>query len=563
MASERFLQSIEEALQKGERDKARLMIGRLELAQHCYSALLQQVKDAVLIFQPQTGKILEFNAQALEIFAYSENDLPDMSIESLFSRDETETAESDYRRICSDEKFIGKAIPFLRGDGNRIFIDVTTTRIQLDQETVIQGIFRDVTERVSMLREAELHAKELEEKNAKLEEAQQLRSAFLATISHELRTPLNAIIGYNSLLEDGIYGLLNEKQHKAVHRIDRNAIRLLNLINQLLQLSRLEAGASAVFNEKTDIVPLIKDILNDYQSMAEEKGLTLSLSHPHPGVTVVTDESKLQEMIRQLVSNAVKFTNQGSITVDIQKDHDFCTVKVADSGPGIKPEQRDEIFELFRQADASFTRRHEGAGLGLAIVRRLADLLKIRVELESEPQKGSQFKFIIPLSEKLTEIQPRSDILSPSSINRSLSEETESAESEEKPKTALVVDDDPYTVELLSEYLETQGQFRVSKAFTGMHAMIHLAQNPPDLLLVDLLMPHINGERVIRYCRELWGADTVHIVVITGKYLDPDELRDLKTKVDAVILKGELRPQTLSVALQKIIPLPVHAQAAS
>ncbi len=556
MTSERFLQSIEDAIQKGERDRARSMISRLELAQHCYSALLEQAKDAVIIFTPESGKIIEFNSQALQIFADSEQDFSTISLNHFFSPQESVEIQANYQRMLNENKFIGKALPFNRMDGTIIYIDVTTTRIQLEHETLIQGIFRDVTERVKLLQESEERAKELEEKNAKLEEAQQLRSAFLATISHELRTPLNAIIGYNSLLEDGIYGELNQKQQKAVRRIDRNATRLLTLINQLLQLSRLEAGASSVFKEKTNLVPLIQEIMDDYRGMVEEKEVDFLFSYPHDPMEIITDPAKIHEIIRQLISNAVKFTHSGSIQITLSERENHCIVEVKDTGPGIKPEQREEIFELFRQADASFTRRYEGAGLGLAIVRRLSDLLNICVQVESELDQGACFKLLIPSAIEETEQEKQPDTLKAVAQSDFPEQEAAPKELDERHPSVLIVDDDPYTVEVLSEFMETHGQFRVYKAYTGMHAMIHLAQSRPDILLVDLLMPHINGERVIRYCHELWGAESVGIIVITGKQLEPEEMRQLKTKVNAIIPKGELRPQTLTAALQSISSFP-------
>ncbi len=260
-------------------------------------------------------------------------------------------------------------------------------------------------------------------------------------------------------------------------------------------------------------------------------------------------------MIRQLISNATKFTNQGSVDINIRRDSDCCILEVTDTGTGIKPEQREEIFELFRQADTSFTRKHEGAGLGLAIVRRLADLLNIEVELESELQTGSRFKLRIPELVPSAEVKeiPETSI---QTHDTDAEEEDKTGKKEEQSKTVLIVDDDPYTVEVLGEYLEAEGNYRVQKAYTGMHAMIYLAESKPDYLLVDLMMPQISGERVIRYCHELWGEREVQIIVVTGKTMETEEIRQLSKKVDNIIPKGNLRPQTLATALHNAMSLP-------
>ncbi|MBZ0257930.1 HAMP domain-containing histidine kinase, partial [bacterium] len=252
---------------------------------------------------------------------------------------------------------------------------------------------------VEEMRSCQEVVKSLRSRTEQLEEAERMRAEFLALISHELRTPLNAIIGYNSLLDDGVYGDMNEKQHKAVQRVDRNAARLLSLINQLLDLSRLESGAASVFREETDLKQLIEAILDDYQVVAEEKGVEFVTSFPRRDVLLMTDPSKLGEMVRQLVSNAVKFTQNGTVTLSIQTEDSHVALEVADTGPGIDESKREKIFCLFEQAVPMLARPCQGAGLGLAIVRRLADLLSICVELESKLGEGSTFRMNIPIGE--------------------------------------------------------------------------------------------------------------------------------------------------------------------
>ena len=380
----------------------------------------------------------------------------------------------------------------------------------------------------------------------------------MATISHELRTPLNAIIGYNSLLEDGLYGEMNDKQHKAARRIDQNATRLLALINQLLELSRLEAGAVAIFPEKTCLVRLAREVVEDYQALADEKRIPLELSLPSEGLEVMTDGAKVREIIRQLVSNALKFTQQGAVAISIYPDGEGAVIEVRDTGPGISPELKETIFELFRQADASYTRPHEGAGLGLAIVRRLTNLLHIAVEVVSEKGNGSTFRLRLPPvpfdSKTASRPVEKASSLSPAPTEPA---PAKSMFTEEEIKSVFIVDDDPYTVEILSEFLENRGHYRVTKSYSGMHAMMYLAKEQPDYLLVDLLMPQINGERVIQFCQSLWGRDGVTIVIITAKNLEESEKNRLKQFVHAIIEKGDLRPHTLAKTLESILPLQV------
>lgn len=394
----------------------------------------------------------------------------------------------------------------------------------------------------------------------RMEKAEQLRTEFLAMISHELRTPLNAIIGYNSMLEEEVYGALNEKQQKAVRRIDRNATRLLTLINQLLELSRLEAGIISVFHETTNLVEAVNEVLEEYQVLADEKGLALEIAHPRRGVEIVTDSSKVKEIIRQLVSNAIKFTNQGSIHIEIRPQDSGGLIRVSDTGVGIGLKQREAIFDLFHQGDAYPHRRQEGAGLGLAIVHRLARLLGASINLESEPEHGTTFTIVFPsLSESAAHPAPEPEKPSDTpawAVSSAAAPVTPCHVPVEAP-SVLIVDDDPYTVEILADYLEHRGHYKVQKAYSGLHAMIYLAEHRPDYLVVDLLMPQINGERVIQYCHELWG-DKVSITVITGKELSREETRELETKVAAIIRKGDINQSNLAAALAAAIPLPAR-----
>lgn len=389
-------------------------------------------------------------------------------------------------------------------------------------------------------------------------ETEQLRMEFLATISHELRTPLNAIIGYNSLLEDGIYGELNEKQTRAVQRVDRNSNRLLNLVNQLLDLSRLEAGAVAVYYEATDLTQLINEILDDYKPAADEKGLSFEVTQPHGGCKLVTDCSKVREIIRQLVCNAIKFSTDGTIKVSSKLTETGSVIEISDMGPGIPVEKRECVFELFRQVDASYTRKHEGCGLGLAIVSKLSSLLNICTEVESEAENGTLFRLHIPSAQPLSDDQQQTPENKPAS---SSPKKPTVLPVNQSPKSVLIVDDDPYTVELLSDILENRWNCMVQKSYSGMHAMIHLAKQKPDFLLVDLLMPQINGERVIHYCHELWGKNEVNIIVITGKSLDESELNRLQTISSTVIKKGDLKPQKMLQTLEPLFQNTAKASA--
>jgi PAS domain S-box-containing protein len=227
-------------------------------------------------------------------------------------------------------------------------------------------------------------------------EASRAKSQFLAIMSHELRTPLNAIIGYEDLLQAGIAGSINETQREQLARIRAGADQLLTLINQILSLSRIEAGREEVHAESLDLAELLGDSVQLLAPNAAKKGLQIAFQPPASAVTIRTDSGKLRQILLNLLSNAIKFTDHGRIDVRLRADHDFVYVDVEDTGVGIDTDDHDRIFEPFVQVDPSQTRRHGGTGLGLPVSRELARLLGGEIIVRSEPGSGSTFVLRLP-----------------------------------------------------------------------------------------------------------------------------------------------------------------------
>jgi signal transduction histidine kinase len=223
-----------------------------------------------------------------------------------------------------------------------------------------------------------------------------LKSEFLASISHELRTPLNAIIGYAELIGDGIYGDVNGEQKTALTGIDESGKNLLSLINQILDLSKIEAGKMQVHLEEIDVHELARSVLGEAASLAKDrpyKPQLLTVTR----AKVRTDGAKVKQILTNLVSNAIKFTAKGRVDVSIRAEPSGgCTIAVRDTGIGIKQEDMKIIFEEFRQVDGSYTREFGGTGLGLAIAKRFAELLGGSIAVESKVGVGSTFALTLP-----------------------------------------------------------------------------------------------------------------------------------------------------------------------
>jgi len=238
----------------------------------------------------------------------------------------------------------------------------------------------------------------LQRQHLELEQASQLKSQFLANMSHEFRTPLNAILGYTSMLLQGVSGEVPPPQKNKLLRVDSNARHLLSIINDILDISRIEAGKMPLHLEEFDVGALIAELFAEVEPLIQKARLQVSTDMQQPVPQLHSDRQKVKQIVLNLLTNAIKFTPEGLVKVLVRSDDATADLRIAvqDTGIGIAPADQAKVFEDFRQADNSVTREYGGAGLGLAICRRLARMLGGRIELHSEPGKGSVFTLIVP-----------------------------------------------------------------------------------------------------------------------------------------------------------------------
>jgi signal transduction histidine kinase len=257
-------------------------------------------------------------------------------------------------------------------------------------------------------------AEELRVANIQLTEVSRLKSHFLANMSHELRTPLNSIIGYTEMLNEGIYGPLTDKQRDRLDRVTRNGQHLLQLINDILDLSKIEAGRMELAVEPVSLHDVLNECMGTFEPLAQKKTLELAREIPDELPLILVDRGRMVQVLMNLISNAVKFTQQGAVTVRVRpitmsqvlafpiqlhtgKSGPWVLVTVEDTGVGIAPEDQQIIFDEFRQADDSPTRQYEGTGLGLSITRRLVEMMGGYIWLTSLEGQGSTFHVLVPL----------------------------------------------------------------------------------------------------------------------------------------------------------------------
>jgi signal transduction histidine kinase len=245
--------------------------------------------------------------------------------------------------------------------------------------------------------ELEQQRQQIQRQNLELIRASRLKSEFLATMSHELRTPMNAIIGFSQILLRRHKGPLNDPQADMVQRILSNGKHLLTLLNDILDLSKIEAGRLELKPERFNITNLIRATVAEIRPLADDKELQLEIDIDLPNPQITNDPSRLRQILVNLLSNAIKFTETGEVRVHLRdRDGDHLLLSVMDSGIGIEPDYLEHIFDAFRQVDQTSTRRHSGTGLGLAIVNSLVSMMQGQIQVESEVGKGSTFQIVVP-----------------------------------------------------------------------------------------------------------------------------------------------------------------------
>ncbi len=358
------------------------------------------------------GKFISVNAKLAEMFGYAS---PAAMLEEVTDIKTQLFADPAQRKIIVEKSnassgYAHNEILYRRRDNSNFTANIYMRAVRdLDGKTLFfEGFVEDISERKAAEKELERYRTHLEELvesrtmelNAAKEQAEsadRLKSAFLATMSHELRTPLNSIIGFTGILSQGLAGPLNDEQKKQLEMVRSSAAHLLELINDVLDISKIEAGQFNISAAEFNMADVVKKAVMTAQPMAEKKGLIFESYIEENVGNVSGDRRRVEQVMLNLISNAVKFTEKGRIRVECARTDDSVEVKVADQGIGIKKEDIKKIFTPFQQLDYGMTRHYEGTGLGLSISKKLVELMGGKIWVESEQGKGSVFGFLIPL----------------------------------------------------------------------------------------------------------------------------------------------------------------------
>lgn len=392
---------------------------------------------------------------------------------------------------------------------------------------------------------------ELELQKRQLDEANRLKSSFLSTMSHELRTPLNSVIALSGVLGRRLKDTVPAEEYSYLDVIERNGKHLLELINDILDLSRIESGRDELELERFDARALIKDVVELIGSQAEQKAVCLEFADGEVLPEMLSDYGKCRHILQNLVANAVKFTEQGSVTISAVTEAETIHIAVVDTGIGIEEKNLSMIFEEFRQADDSASRKYGGTGLGLAIARNYAELLGGSISVRSVIGKGSCFTVSLPLCTESGHLREGVDL--------SFHEARETLPApviqphEARRKTILLVEDSQAIIIQLEDMLTAQG-YTILVARDGGEALQQIEQQMPDGMILDLMMPRIDGFQVLKRIREQEKSERLPVVILTAKYVTKEDLVFLKhNSVHQLIQKGDINKSQLLDAVARML----------
>ncbi len=395
---------------------------------------------------------------------------------------------------------------------------------------------------------------ELDVQKRQLSEANRLKTSFISNMSHELRTPLNSVIALSGVLNRRLANQIPEEEYSYLEVIERNGKQLLALINDILDLSRIEAGREEIEVSQFDIRNLLAEVVSVISPLARQKNIELLQAAAAGLPAMSSDSTKCRHILQNLVGNAVKFTEAGRVEVSIRQQGDAIQIIVSDTGIGISKEDLAHIFDEFRQADSSTSRRFGGTGLGLAIAKKYAQLLGGNITVQSSPGQGSVFTLSLPLHlthdasswKEAGEVPDLKPVRAAPPV------------SEHDQRTILVVEDSEPAIVQLKDIFDLPA-YHILVARNGQEALDVIQHTLPDVILLDLMLPGMDGFDLLKNVREAERTAQVPVLILTAKAITKDELKLLKrNNVHQLIQKGDINRAELLNAVASVVNLKIE-----
>ena len=408
----------------------------------------------------------------------------------------------------------GRQLEAVKKDGSTFTIDISISETVLNNEHIFTGIIRDQTQYI--------RAEEAERAN-------HAKSEFLSRMSHELRTPLNAIIGFSEVIFYNSKEPLSSSQKKNLNHILKASQHLLELINDILDLSRIDSGKIRLSLESINLAQLINDLSNLVYPIAEKEKVQLNLSKVDPDICVLGDKTRLKQSILNLLSNAIKYNRpSGQVSLKVTRLPDNkVTIEVSDTGIGIPNENFDDLFKPFNRLGADRS-EIEGTGIGLAITKKLVELMNGSIIVESEVGKGSQFIIEIPVTDN-----PIPTINNANPNNQKFLD----IEMKEKSFTILYVEDNSANLELIKQILSEFAHIEILSTPDGKIGLDLAKAHTPNLILLDINLPGISGVEVLKFLKDFEETRNIPVIAISANAMESDIQKALREGFDAYITK--------------------------
>ncbi|NET72244.1 MAG: response regulator [Sphaerospermopsis sp. SIO1G2] len=410
--------------------------------------------------------------------------------------------------------------------GNFFWGSIAAKEITISNQQINLVRVSDISQRKQVENQLQEKNQQLAAFNEQLARATRLKDEFLANMSHELRTPLNAILGISEGLQDDAFGIINDKQKKALEIIERSGKHLLELINDILDLSKIEAGQIELKYTTTKIGQVCQSSLTFIKQLAFQKKIQLKTNIQPNLPTISVDERRIRQVLINLLNNAVKFTPSGgkitltathqtiTSTTEILSARNFIIIQVIDTGIGIAAENLHKLFQPFIQIDSALNRQYNGTGLGLSLVKRIVELHGGEVSVESNIGIGSCFTVLLPCN--------NSDENSPQPVNSISDFDSILNPNSQKSSMILLAEDNEANIFTISNYLEASG-YSLIVAKNGLEAVTMTNSQFPDLILMDIQMPEIDGLEAIKQIRQNPNLVNIPIIALTALAMPGDK----------------------------------------
>ncbi len=519
-----------------------------------YRTLFEQANDAILLVSPQ-DRIVDANRRACDLYGYDRQELLALKLSVIQAPDSLEASDGVVDRWLREYDGLPFETMIQRQDGTLVPVEISLSALSGRQAGQVLVTVRDITERRRAGEQLRARSEALSAANLELAQALQSKDEFLATMSHELRTPLNAILGFTEGLQDQVYGGLNEQQLRALHGIEHSGNHLLALINDVLDMAKIDAGKMELDIQDVSVDAVCRASLSLIHEAAEKREIRVTYREAEDVETIKADARRLQQILVNLLSNAVKFTpSGGDIGLEVSADPEEEVVRFAvwDTGIGIAAQDLDRLFKPFEQLDSSLSRQYSGTGLGLSLVYRMTDLHGGSVTVESTLGEGSRFVVALPraVTDRRTgQPSPAWDVTgAPPAGGQTVAPEVTG---EAGGKLILLVEDNQNNLDRLAGHLLSSG-YRLAVATSGVDAVARAREIIPDLILMDVQMPEMDGLKTIRHLQNDPNLSQVPIIALTALSRPGDRDRCLAAGA-RLYLSRPVSPKTLAENIKDVL----------